>query len=377
MKIRLFHQSRFSTVPPFWSVTQTKTNKFTHKRAPLEHACVCLCLCVSGENACLIVPRVLPRCCVAAQGDVRGLEAFRQGLVARQLQEHHAATEDAHTQCAPAFDDWQGGVATFPHEDILGNEQHLAMSSFPAHAMDKNLSLQLPPTTEHEPAATVADFSTMLSQLKPSHDQEQLPPFDQQQYQQQQQFDHHHHQQQQQQQELQRSPALLSDSSQSVGAVSTLPRRSTAMQQVDLSALNACDEGGNTALAWAVMSNQLNSVEWLLSHGTDCNIGNNKGRAPLALACLHGTNPAVVKHLLSAGANPHMPDAEGSYPIHFAARHEDPAFVVTLLQHGANGNATDNEGLTPLMVAASMVGRACLCLCLCLSMGFACTLYSH
>ncbi|EGD78258.1 hypothetical protein PTSG_09323 [Salpingoeca rosetta] len=162
----------------------------------------------------------------------------------------------------------------------------------------------------------------------------QQPQQQPQQQQQQQQQQHEQEQSQQQQQQQQPHPKL------------------------DLRILNSTDDTGNTALSWAVVSNQSRSVQWLIdSGGADCNVQNKAGHTPLALACLHDTSITIIELLLKAGASPNLADNEGCTPLHFASRHDDAAAAITLLANGAHVNAADNEGLCPLMVACSL-GRA-------------------
>ena len=77
----------------------------------------------------------------------------------------------------------------------------------------------------------------------------------------------------------------------------------------------------------------------------------HNGMSPLLWACQLRA-PLIVKLLLSAGADPNLPDDEGETPLHVAAFEGTMETVHLLLQHGANPDAATEDGKTPLMNSA-------------------------
>ncbi len=73
-------------------------------------------------------------------------------------------------------------------------------------------------------------------------------------------------------------------------------------------------------------------VEWLISEGADVNARTNKARTPLhATVKGYSHRAAVVRRLLSAGADPDLADADGVTPL-TAARERSEKRVVQMLE---------------------------------------------
>ena len=64
-------------------------------------------------------------------------------------------------------------------------------------------------------------------------------------------------------------------------------------------------------------------------------------------------NPAIIRLLLDAGANPNAVDDGGLTPLHQGAKNSNPVITAHLLAAGADPNALDNEGYTPLHHSAA------------------------
>ena len=78
------------------------------------------------------------------------------------------------------------------------------------------------------------------------------------------------------------------------------------------------------------------------------------GSPPLVTAAGVNENPAVIKLLLEAGADPSTSDKQlGWTPLHRAAAKNNAAVVNALLRAGADPNARDESQDTPLHMAES------------------------
>ncbi len=77
------------------------------------------------------------------------------------------------------------------------------------------------------------------------------------------------------------------------------------------------------------------------------------GSPPLITAAGVNQNPAVIKLLLEAGADPKArDDLTGWTPLHRAAANNNSAVITVLLKAGADPNALDEDNDTPLHMAA-------------------------
>lgn len=108
------------------------------------------------------------------------------------------------------------------------------------------------------------------------------------------------------------------------------------------------------ALVEAAASGSVARVELLLGLGAPVDGARTDGRTPLMVA---GSHPAVVRHLLAAGADPSVALPTGWTALHEAAR-QSAESVDLLLEAGAPVDATmASSGETPLHQAAR-AGRA-------------------
>ncbi|KAL8964601.1 MAG: hypothetical protein Q9183_004342, partial [Haloplaca sp. 2 TL-2023] len=113
----------------------------------------------------------------------------------------------------------------------------------------------------------------------------------------------------------------------------------------------AVDATGRNVLHMAVMSNQPKAVSWLIeayppaAHDVP---GRKSSRLAWATEAISGSRSSKILHEAS--------DAEGSRPLHLAAKLGLPDMVTLLLDRGCDAESKDNWGRTPLIVA-SMINR--------------------
>jgi ankyrin repeat protein len=115
--------------------------------------------------------------------------------------------------------------------------------------------------------------------------------------------------------------------------------------------------GSWTALIWASRSGSIDAINLLLDSGADVNLpgstGDNWDATPLQHAIL-ARQPAAVRRLLDRGADPNRGAGPASVkPLLLAAGDTDPAILKLLLTHGADPTIADENGATPLSRAVS------------------------
>jgi uncharacterized protein len=116
--------------------------------------------------------------------------------------------------------------------------------------------------------------------------------------------------------------------------------------------VNASDPDGTTALHWAALGNDVETVDLLIGAGANAKAANIFGITALTVACTNA-NADIVERLLKAGADPNAAVGEGETPLMTAARTGNPEAVQLLVAHGAQVNARTKAGQTALMWAAA------------------------
>jgi ankyrin repeat protein len=116
--------------------------------------------------------------------------------------------------------------------------------------------------------------------------------------------------------------------------------------------VNARENDGSTALAWASVRCNLQIATLLLKAGANPNLTNEQGIGPLYLAIANGS-PAIVELLLRKGADPNVTREDGETPLMTATRLGQIDVMKALLKHGARVNAREKKfDQTALMWAA-------------------------
>jgi hypothetical protein len=77
------------------------------------------------------------------------------------------------------------------------------------------------------------------------------------------------------------------------------------------------EAGGRTPLVAALWHRSLRRVQWLLQHGADVNLSDDRNRTPFFHACTLANVP-IMRHLAEAGAQLDAPTSDGTTPLRFA-----------------------------------------------------------
>ena len=103
----------------------------------------------------------------------------------------------------------------------------------------------------------------------------------------------------------------------------------------------------------AVMHNNRETVEFLLTHGADPDIPNNHN-FPLLHLAIGLNNINIVQLLLDHGADPNIQNNYGTTPLHMAIGLSNINIVQLLLDHGADPNMSNNNNATPFHLAIGL-----------------------
>ncbi|KAJ4226312.1 hypothetical protein NW759_004898 [Fusarium solani] len=121
--------------------------------------------------------------------------------------------------------------------------------------------------------------------------------------------------------------------------------------------VNALNEWGSTALAWATNRGHEQTVEASLEFkAIDVDIRDCRGKTPISLAARNG-HTAIVKMLLDHGANPNLKDFDRATPLWHAAKEGHTTTMALLTKYGVDVNVAstvDRIDLhTPLSLAVT------------------------
>lgn len=115
--------------------------------------------------------------------------------------------------------------------------------------------------------------------------------------------------------------------------------------------LHCTGESGQTPLEAAAWQPSDAVVKLLLSSGANVRATRPNGVTPLHVAAQEGHN-AVAKALLAGGAHVNAAEEDGTTPLYMAAQVGQSDVAKALLAAGADVNAATRNGVTPLTIAA-------------------------
>jgi ankyrin repeat protein/uncharacterized caspase-like protein len=121
----------------------------------------------------------------------------------------------------------------------------------------------------------------------------------------------------------------------------------------DKSKINTRHGLGITPLHYAVSTNRLAIVKYLVSQGAEIEASDNWGETPLLAAAKFGYIH-IVEYLHSQGANINARDNDNRTPLHKVGYVGNVEMAKSLVSRGANINARDNDIRTPLHIAVTM-----------------------
>eukprot|EP00397_Hematodinium_sp_SG-2012_P018051 GEMP01018476.1.p1 GENE.GEMP01018476.1~~GEMP01018476.1.p1 ORF type:complete len:443 (+),score=117.59 GEMP01018476.1:167-1495(+) len=120
--------------------------------------------------------------------------------------------------------------------------------------------------------------------------------------------------------------------------------------------INMMDNKGETALHWAVESDQATATLYLGHMKADLNKRNHNGETPLFKACYQGSDKCVGC-MLELKAQLNVATKNKLTPLHISAQQGHVSMVETLLLADADPNLLDNEGRTPMQRALLFGGH--------------------
>ncbi len=111
--------------------------------------------------------------------------------------------------------------------------------------------------------------------------------------------------------------------------------------------------GADGLMLFAMVAENLKSINEMIAIGHDINARNKAGYTPLMFASAYNT-PEVISFLIQQGANTNSTeDLTQGNSMHVSARFNPmPETIEQLVKQGMDINATDKDGNTPLLIAS-------------------------
>lgn len=126
----------------------------------------------------------------------------------------------------------------------------------------------------------------------------------------------------------------------------------TLKSLVNTQNVNDLDAQGLAPIHYAILGNQVETVEKLLSSGSSVNMEAKGGNSLLHFAAVLGSEK-MLKKLIDFGVDPNHKNAKGQTPLHIAAAKEKLSSIEFLVKAGAKPNIKDHAGMSPLSIVGS------------------------
>lgn len=120
--------------------------------------------------------------------------------------------------------------------------------------------------------------------------------------------------------------------------------------------VNVADDGQDTAINYAVVSNQVGAANLLILSGADLGTKRPDGITVVMMGVQIGS-PEMVYALLSPRLAINAKAEDGWTALYFAIRRQDPGVLALLLRQGACKNVVDAEKMSPLDFAKEVGWR--------------------